>query len=233
MLKIITHKSSFLPFLAAIMPYAALIAISSLGAGLYQALYLSPADYQQGEYVRIMYIHVPSAWMALAIYSFMSLVSFCYLFSGNILLNVISRELAPIGTGFAFITLATGSLWGKPTWGTWWAWDARLTFMLILFFFYVSYWAISSSLNGKIQSKAPALICIAGAVNIPIIKFSVELWNSLHQPASIIRAGGPSIHSSMLWPLGLMFIFSLSIAFIIFRLRVENFFFERKYTRHL
>lgn len=218
----ITNQTKFIKFMSKLILPVTLLAIISLVLGVSQALYFSPLDYQQGEYVRIMYVHVPSAWMSLAIYMFATLCSFIFICTGNVILNIISREIAPIGATFAFITLVTGSIWGKPTWGTWWAWDARMTFMLILFFFYIAYFLLVRSINRNLHSKLPSVLIIAGAVNVPIIKFSVEMWNSLHQPASIIRIGGNAIHKDMMLPLILMFIFSICLSYIIFYFRFQN-----------
>lgn len=199
---------------------SSVLAALFLMVGLYYAVFSSPADYQQGEFVRIMYIHVPSAWMALGIYSFIGLCSIIYIIWRNQLMDVIARKSANLGAVFAVITLVTGSLWGKPIWGTWWIWDARLTSMLILFFFYLGYIALCKSLSDDIvTSDAPAILAIVGLINVPIVKFSVNLWTTLHQPASIMRFSGPSIHSSMILPLLLMtigcaffFIFIIAIS---------------------
>ncbi len=178
----------------------------SLISGLYYGLFASPIDYQQGEYVRIMYVHVPSAWLSLMIYMLMGVSSFVYLVWRNPIFDLIAKSSAPIGTLFCFITLFSGSFWGKPIWGTWWVWDARLTSMLILFFFYLGYLSLSDLSKDLSNNKAPAVLAIIGCINVPIVKFSVNLWHSLHQPASVFKAGGPSIHSSMLLPLMLMFL---------------------------
>lgn len=187
------------------LKYIIALLLIFLISGCYYAFLDSPADYQQGEYVRIMYVHVPSAWLSLAIYSLMAIVSFLYLIWHNPIMDLIAKSAAPIGTLFCLITLVTGSFWGKPIWGTWWVWDARLTSMLILFFFYVGYLALVNVTKDKLNNKAPAVIAILGFINVPIVKFSVNIWNSLHQPASIFKVGGPSIHPSMLIPLILMF----------------------------
>ncbi|MGI4775426.1 MAG: heme ABC transporter permease [Janthinobacterium lividum] len=174
--------------------------------GLYQALFASPIDYQQGEMVRVMYIHVPSAWMSLGIYVFIALCSFSNLIWKTRLTYIFAIASAPIGASFAIITLVTGSLWGKPIWGTWWVWDARLTSMLILFLFYMTYIAVVNSGDNLRRAEKPAsVIALIGFINVPIVKFSVNLWYSLHQDASILKSGGPSIHISMLLPLILMF----------------------------
>ncbi len=174
-------------------------------SGLYFALISSPADYQQGQTVRIMYIHVPSAWMAMFIYANMSIASAVALIWKHPLAHLAARSSAPIGAAFTFICLATGMLWGKPTWGTWWVWDARLTSVLILFFLYIGYIVLINAFDDASRAmRASAVLAIVGAINLPIIKFSVDWWNTLHQPASIARLDAPAIHSSMLTPLLLM-----------------------------
>ena len=199
------YKKSLLILSAAFFPL--------LFASLYQALITSPADYQQGELVRIMYVHVPSAWLALGIYSLMALCSFINLITANKLAYIIAVASAPIGAAFALITLLTGSIWGYPTWGTWWVWDARLTSMLILFLFYISYIAIFN--NHPIRAEKPcAAISLIGFINVPIVKFSVDLWTTLHQGASVFTLSGPKIDISMLVPLLMMFT-SFSILFLI------------------
>lgn len=191
-------------------------------AGLYYAFFQSPADYQQGETVRIMYIHVPSAWMALMAYSAMALMAIFYLVWRHPLADIAARAMALPGAGFAFITLSTGSLWGRPMWGTWWVWDARLTSMLILLFLYIGYIILVDSFDREDRGgKAGSVLLIIGAINIPIIKFSVDWWNTLHQGASVFRSGGPLIDASMLTPLFLMAFAALSwfIGITIMRMR--------------
>lgn len=184
-----------------------------LASGLYQALVASPADYQQGDLVRIMYVHVPSAWLAIGIYSFMALCSFANLIWANRLAYILAGAAAPIGACFALITLMTGSIWGHPTWGTWWVWDARLTSMLILFLFYVAYIAVFN--NHRQQAEKPcSVISLIGFINVPIVKFSVDIWASLHQGASVFTLSGPKIHPSMLKPLFLMFA-AFSVMFLL------------------
>lgn len=186
-------------------PWLTAGAAALLSAGLYFALFSSPADYQQGESVRIMYVHVPAAWMALMCYSAMAVASIAGFIWKHPLADVAAKSTAPIGAAFTFLALVTGSLWGKPMWGAWWAWDARLTSVLILFFMYIGYLALWSAIEDKIRAaRIAAIACIVGFINVPIIKFSVDWWNSLHQPASVIRADGPTIHPAMLTPLLLM-----------------------------
>lgn len=171
-------------------------------AGLYTALFTSPPDYQQGEAMRIMYIHVPASWMALFVYGFLALMSLFSLVWRHPLAEVLGISAAPIGALFTVLSLVTGSLWGKPMWGTFWVWDARLTSVLILLFLYAGYWALYKAYSHPSQGiRAASLLALVGAINVPIIKGSVDWWNTLHQPASVIKLSGPSIHSSMLIPL--------------------------------
>jgi heme exporter protein C len=205
MLKLLTLKF-FSKTEKVLIPLIAVLLPVTLGIGLYFALFSSPPDYQQGEMVRVMYVHVPAAWMSLGIYSFMAVCSFSALVWKTRLSYFLAVAAAPIGASFALITLVTGSLWGKPIWGTWWVWDARLTSMLVLFLLYISYIVIANSGTNILRAEKPAsVMALIGFINIPIVKFSVDIWYSLHQPASILRAGGPSIHSSMLLPLLIMF----------------------------
>jgi heme exporter protein C len=176
--------------------------VLALAVGFYLALFVAPADYQQGESVRIMYVHVPSAWMALFVYVAIALASAAALIWRHPLADLAAKAASPIGAGFAFLTLVTGSLWGRPMWGTWWEWDGRLTSMLILFFLYLGHMALMNAFEDSQRGyRAAAILALVGVVNIPIIKFSVDWWSTLHQPASVLRMGGPTIHPSMLWPL--------------------------------
>jgi heme exporter protein C len=168
-------------------------------------LFASPADFQQGETVRIMYVHVPSAWISMACYTFIAVMSAVALIWKHPLADIAARAAAPLGAGFTLIVLITGSLWGKPTWGTWWVWDARLTSVLVLFFLYLGHIALSNAFdNPQRGARAAAVLALVGFVNIPIIKFSVDWWNTLHQPASITRLDAPAIDPAMLTPLLLM-----------------------------
>ncbi|MCE2510843.1 MAG: heme ABC transporter permease [Alphaproteobacteria bacterium] len=201
----LANPNRFQKFAKRILPWVAGIAVAAMGAGLVIGLFLAPPDYQQGESVRIMYVHVPSAWMALGIYTAIAVASGCFLIWKYPLADVLARAAAPIGAGFTLITLVTGSLWGKPTWGTWWVWDARLTSVLILFFLYLGYIALRNAFEDPTRSaKAAAVLALVGFVNVPIIKWSVDWWHTLHQPASVVRFDGPTIHASMLIPLLLM-----------------------------
>ena len=199
------NPTRFVALARAVQPWAAGIALVALLGGLWFGLLASPPDYQQGETVRIMYVHVPAAWMAMFCYSAMAGASAVALVWKHAVAHVTARATAPIGAAFTFLALVTGSLWGKPMWGTWWVWDARLTSVLILFFLYLGYMALENAFDDRARgAKAAAILAIVGAVNVPIIKFSVDWWNTLHQPASVVRLGGPAIHPSMLTPLVLM-----------------------------
>ncbi|MCE2516319.1 MAG: heme ABC transporter permease [Alphaproteobacteria bacterium] len=207
-----------------ISPIAWMVFAVSLAAGLYFAFFNSPADYQQGETVRIMYIHVPSAWMALMAYCGMAVMAVFYLVWKHPLADIAARAMALPGAGFALICLITGSLWGRPMWGTWWVWDARLTSMLILLFLYIGYMVLVDSFDRDDRGgKAGSVLLLIGAVNIPIIKFSVDWWNTLHQGASVFRSGGPLIDSTMLVPLFLMALAALAwfIGITIMRMRTQ------------
>jgi heme exporter protein C len=187
------------------------------------AIINSPNDYQQGNAVRIMYIHVPAAWMALLIYTLMAIFNISAFVWKNPFFYLIAKSIALIGAAFTLITLVTGSLWGKPIWGSWWVWDARLTSVLILFFLYLGYIILLDSFDDKSKGeRIAAIISIVGFINVPIIKFSVEYWNSLHQPASIFRSAGVAIDPAMLKPLLLMFGVYFSYFVFLSLLRVKN-----------
>jgi heme exporter protein C len=189
-------------------PFILLFCLSTFLA-LYLAIFSSPPDYQQGQSVRIMYVHVPCSWMALFIYLFMSINAVSFLLWKNTLSFSIAKESCLIGLLFTFLSIATGSIWGRPTWGVWWVWDSRLTSMLILLFIYLGNIYLYSSVSRKSKIKAEKFFCllaVIGLINLPIIKFSVDWWNTLHQPASIISSRGISIHILMLKPLMLMFV---------------------------
>ena len=189
----------------AVLPWSAGLAIVLIAAGLYLGLFVAPPDFRQGESVRIMFVHVPAAWMALFCYTFMAAMSAAALIWKHPLADLAAKAAAPIGASFTFIALLTGSLWGQPMWGTWWVWDARLTSVLILFFLYLGYIALWQAFDDETHAaKAAAILALVGFVNVPIIHFSVEWWNTLHQPASVFRIGGPRIHGSMLAPLLIM-----------------------------
>jgi heme exporter protein C len=185
-----------------ILPWSAAGAGSALAAGLYMSLVVAPPDYQQGESVRIMYVHVPAAWMALFVYVLIAAASASALIWRHPLADLTARAASPLGAAFALLTLVTGSLWGEPMWGTWWVWDARLTSMLVLFFLYLGHMALMNAFEEQARGyRAAAILALVGVINVPIIKYSVEWWSTLHQPASVVRMGGPTIDASLLWPL--------------------------------
>jgi len=187
------------------LPLAAALAGLLLAVGLPWGLLFAPADYLQGESVRIMFVHVPAAWWSLGGYAGLTAASVTYLVWRHSLADVAARAIAPIGAAYAGLCLATGSLWGRPTWGTWWEWDARLTSMLILFLSFLGYMALRNAIEEEGRAaRFGAILAIAGAVNLPIVHYSVNWWNTLHQPASLLRPGGPSIDPALLTPLLLM-----------------------------
>ena len=215
-----------------LLPLLAAGCAAALGYGLYLALWASPEDYQQGMTVRIMYVHVPAAWLSLMIYAGMAVASASYLIWKHPLADIIAQESAPIGATLTFITLVTGSLWGKPMWGAWWVWDARLTSVLILFFLYIGYiMLLQSGQPGERSSRAVAILALVGAINLPIIKFSVDWWNTLHQPASVFRMDGPSIDSSMLTPLLVMALGFVLLYLCLLLLRVQAALIRQKIRR--
>ena len=219
------NPNRFSHLAAAVLPWVTGATIILFVVGIYFALFASPADYQQGETVRIMYVHVPAAWVAMACYTFIAVMSAVSLIWKHPLADIAARAAAPLGAGFTIIVLATGSLWGRPTWGTWWEWgDARLTSVLVLLFLYLGHIALTHAFDNPARgAKAAAVLALVGFVNIPIIKFSVEWWATLHQPASVIRLDGPTIHSSILIPLlimGLAFTFYF-VTMLLVRMRAE------------
>jgi heme exporter protein C len=194
----------FLALVKRTLPALALITLALFAVGLGMVV-RAPADYQQGETVKIMYIHVPAAWLSTFIYGVMAVASLGTLVWRHPLADAAQKAAAPLGAGFTFICLVSGSLWGKPMWGTYWVWDARLTSVLVLFILYLGLIALSRSIAdpGK-AARATAILTLVGTVNLPIIKFSVDWWNTLHQPASVFRMGGPTISPDLLWPLLVM-----------------------------
>ncbi|MDC1476246.1 heme ABC transporter permease [Pelagibacteraceae bacterium] len=191
--------------------------------GLIYSLLISPPDYIQGDSVRIMYVHVPASFIALGSFAFIGMASIFNLIFKIKLMPLLAKSLAPIGCIFSLISIVTGSLWGKPTWGIWWVWDARLTSMLILFFFYIAYilsWKFIN--NFKKANNVSSIIGIVGLFNLPIIKYSVDWWNTLHQPSSITLTSAPTIHYTMLIPLTIMFFAMVLYSLIIFLMRYKT-----------
>ena len=200
----LANPTKFLVMADRILPWLAGAAFVVLAAGLYLG-FNAPEDFQQGITVRIMYIHVPFAWLAMLCYSLMALSALGTLVWRHPLADVALKAAAPIGAVFTALALATGSIWGKPMWGTWWVWDARLTSVFVLFLMYLGILALTRAIDDPAKSaRAAAIITLVGFINIPIIKFSVDWWNTLHQPASVFRLDGPTIDASMLWPLMVM-----------------------------
>ena len=198
----LANPTRFMELSSSILPWLASAAAILIAYGLYLAFFVAPADYQQGETVKIMYIHVPSAWLAMMGYGFVALSSFGLLVFRHPLADVSAKAAVPIGAAFTALALLTGSLWGKPMWGTYWVWDARLTSVLILFFLYLGLMALRSSLEDEsLAAKLTAILALVGVAILPIIKFSVNWWNTLHQPSTGFTQ---SVDPSMRWPLLIM-----------------------------
>jgi heme exporter protein C len=201
----LANPTRFLSLVDRVVPWLSVVVVITLGIGLYLSLFVAPPDYQQGETVKIMFVHVPSAWLGMLGYTLIAVAALGTLIWRHPLADVAAKTAAPIGATFTFIALVTGSLWGKPMWGTYWVWDARLTSMLILFLLYLGLIALWQAIDEPGRAgRAAAILGLVGAINIPIIKFSVDWWNTLHQPESIFRAGGPTIDPSLLIPLFVM-----------------------------
>ena len=201
----LANPARFMRLSAAMLPWCAGATTLLLAAGLVLALFVSPPDYQQGQAVRIMYVHVPAAYLASLAYAVVAVASAVSLIWRHPLADIAAQEAAPLGAGFTLICLISGSLWGEPMWGTWWVWDARLTSVLVLFFLYLGYIALVHAFDDPTRgARAGAILALVGVVNLPIIKFSVDWWSTLHQPESIFRLGGPTIAAAMLWPLAVM-----------------------------
>ncbi len=213
----LANPTRFMALSAVLLPWIAGAAALLVGVGLVMG-FQSPVDYQQGHTAKIMYVHVPAAWLSMACYSLIAISSFGLLVFRHPLADVSAKAAAPIGAAFTFLCLVTGSLWGKPMWGAFWVWDPRLTSVLILFFLYVGLIALRSSVEDEaLAAKLTAVLALTGIVILPVIKFSVE-WNSLHQPASVMRLGAPKIHPSLLWPLLVMAV-GLTLAFVALHLK--------------
>ncbi len=200
----LANPTRFINLVNILLPWMAALTIGLLAWGLYLA-FNTEADYQQGETVRIMYIHVPAAWLSMMCYSVMAVSALGTLVWRHPLADVSAKAAAPLGAAFTFLALITGSLWGKPMWGTWWVWDARLTSVFVLFLMYLGLIAFNRAMDDPARAaRVSAVMILIGFVNIPIIKFSVEWWNTLHQPASVMRMDGPTIDPEFLWPLLIM-----------------------------
>jgi heme exporter protein C len=201
----LANPTRFLSLVDRVVPWLSALVVILLATGLYLAFFVAPPDYQQGETVRIMFVHVPAAWLAMFGYTIIALAALGTLIWRHPLADVAAKAAAPIGATFTFVALVTGSLWGKPMWGTYWVWDARLTSMLVLFLLYLGLIALWQAIEEPGRAgRAAAILALVGAINIPIIKFSVDWWNTLHQPASVFRIGRPTIDPSLLTPLFVM-----------------------------
>ena len=221
MFKFLVNPNKFNKFADIILKPLVIITLLTLIAGLL-LVYLSPLDYQQGLTVKIMYIHVPSAWLALLTYAIMTIYSIIGLAFKIPFSFIINKAIAPIGAVFTILCLFSGSMWGKPMWGTWWVWDARLTSVAILFIVYLLIIFLNHTFeNREVREKTIAIFILIGSINLPIIKFSVDWWNTLHQPASVSKLSSPSIDISMLQPLIIMTIGFSMIAIIIAILRIK------------
>lgn len=219
----LANPGRFMAASARVLPWLAGASAVLFAAGLALSLAYSPADYQQGEAVRIMYVHVPAAWIAMAAYATMAgaaLVAFVW---RHALADVAAEAAAPLGAVFTAISLVTGMLWGKPMWGTYWEWDARLTSVLVLFFLYLGAIALREAYEDRARgARAVQILVLLGIVNLPIIKFSVDWWRTLHQGESIFRAEGPSIAAPMLWPLGVMALAYTALFALLLLLRMRT-----------
>lgn len=201
----LANPTRFMELSGRLLPWISAAAAAIVGYGLYLSFFVAPADYLHGEIARIMFVHVPSAWMAMACYALIAISAFGLLVFRHPLADVSAKAAAPIGAVFTLLALVTGSLWGKPAWGTYWVWDARLTSVLILFFLYLGLIALRSSIEDEtLAAKLTAVLALVGIVMLPIIKFSVDWANTLHQPASVMKIGGPTIDPSILTPLLVM-----------------------------
>ena len=216
------NPKRFMNLSGTILPWLGLICVLSIGAGLYLG-FTAPPDYQQGDTVKIMFIHVPAAWVAMMCYGLMAIASLLGLVNRHPLADVAAKAAAPLGAMFTALALITGSLWGKPMWGAYWVWDARLTSFLLLLFLYLGYIALWNAIEDETRAaRAAAILALVGVVNLPIIEFSVDWWNTLHQGESIIRAGGPLIAGVFLWPLGLMAVGYTTLFFTLWMIRIRT-----------
>jgi heme exporter protein CcmC len=214
----LANPTRFLSLVDRIVPWLTAVTLILLCLGLYLSFFVAPPDYQQGETVKIMFIHVPAAWLAMFGYMLIAVAALGTLIWRHPLADVAAKTAAPIGATFTFVALVTGSLWGKPMWGTYWVWDARLTSVLVLFLLYLGLLALWQAIEEPGRAgRAAAILALVGAVNVPIIHYSVVWWNTLHQPASVFRVGGPSIDPSLLAPL-LVMALAFTLLFILLHL---------------
>ncbi|MBI1868227.1 MAG: heme ABC transporter permease [Methylocystis sp.] len=226
------NPSLFLALTRRVLPWLVAATMLLLAAGLYLVFFVVPPDYQQGETVRIMYVHAPSAWLAMFAYIVMTSASLGVLVWRHPLADAAQKTAATLGAAFTFICLVTGSLWGKPMWGTYWVWDARLTSMLALFLLYLGLIALRQTMGDTPRgARIAAIMTLVGFIDIPIIKYSVDWWNTLHQPASVFRTGGPAIAASMLWPLLVMALGATALFLTLHFMAIRNEILRRRVAR--
>ncbi len=222
-LHFLANPARFRRFSQRVLPGLGFATVLMLAVGAYMAFFVAPEDYQQGATVRIMFVHVPSAWLSMGGYAMLAALGASLLVWRHPLAALMARAAAPVGASFAAVCLLTGSLWGRPMWGTYWVWDARLTSMLLLFFLYLGHIALSRAYDSPERGdRAAAILALIGVINLPIIKFSVDWWNTLHQPASITRLDAPAIHNSILVPLLWMAVSLLFLFVWLVLLRTET-----------
>ncbi|MGH6859199.1 MAG: heme ABC transporter permease [Phyllobacterium sp.] len=226
----LANPTRFLSLAGAVLPWLGGLAVLVLAAGLWMSMQ-APDDYQQGSTVKIMFIHVPFAWLSMLCYTIMAIAALGTLVWRHPLADVSAKAAAPIGAVFTALALITGSLWGKPMWGTWWVWDARLTSVFVLFLMYLGIIALTRAMDDPAKSaKATAILTLVGFINIPIIKFSVDWWNTLHQPASVLRMGGSTIDASLLRPLLVMAVGFTLLFFTLHIMAMRNEIWRRRVT---
>jgi heme exporter protein C len=226
------NPTNFLALAGRLIPWLAAASALLLSVGLYLTFFVAPDDYQQGSSVKIMYIHVPSAWLGMMSYMVMASAALGTMVWRHPLADAAQKAAAPLGAAFTLLCLVTGSLWGKPMWGTWWVWDARLTSVLVLFLIYLGLIGLWQTIEEPAQAaRAAAILTLVGVVNIPIIKFSVDWWNTLHQPASVFRLGGPAIGGSMLWTLLTMAMGFTVLFFMLYFMAIRNEILRRRLRR--
>lgn len=214
----LANPSRFLGVAERTLPWLAVLTGVAFAIGLYLAWFVAPDDYQQGATVKIMFVHVPAAWLAMFAWALMSCAAFGTLVWRHPLADVAAKAAAPLGAAFTLVCLLTGSLWGRPMWGTYWVWDARLTSVLVLFLMYLGVLALWRTIEEPTRAaRAAAILTLVGTINLPIVKFSVDWWNTLHQPASVFRLAGPSIHPAILVPL-LVMAFAFVLLFVTLQL---------------
>lgn len=227
----LANPTRFLSLAGKLIPAFAVVTVALFAAGLWMA-FTAPEDYQQGITVRIMFIHVPAAWLAMMCYTVMAVSAIGTLVWRHPLADVSVKAAAPIGAAFTFLALVTGSLWGKPMWGAWWVWDARLTSVFVLFLMYLGLMALQRAIDDPARAaRSTAILTLVGFINIPIIKFSVDWWNTLHQPASVMRMDGPTIHPSLLWPLLVMALAYTMLFFTLHLTAMRNEIWRRRIRR--